>query len=296
LSFVLGLEYTPRRPQEGLPFTEESFARRRVPFEFEPGDIGIALVDLWNFGWEDGPIGETLGPELSFERGRSHAERKRRIIESRIAPATDTLRSLGVRIFHCNHAGFLSGYPQWLDSATEAERAALAPQPNSDAPAPSRPQRPKPDWPPPDWSTAWRDQRERLVWDRDGWSKFQGKEVYPKIRIPEPVQPQPGDLLVYSREQFHRLLTERRIRALFYMGFETDECILYSGYGIANMRDGYSGFGYLCTIVRDCTATYEVAETLEGQWKTRLAVIDIETRFGYSILSDDLIAGVRAGA
>jgi len=101
--------------------------------------------------------------------------------------------------------------------------------------------------------------------------------------------------LVYSQEQFHRLLSERRIRALFYMGFETDECVVFSPYGIANMQDGYRGFGYLCTVVRDCTTTYEVAETRDGLWKTRLAIDAIEARFGYSVTSEALLAAVRSG-
>jgi hypothetical protein len=67
MPFTIDLANTPRCPLEGMPFTEYSFVRGSAPFEFGVGDIGVALVDLWNFGWEDGPVGETLGPELSLE-------------------------------------------------------------------------------------------------------------------------------------------------------------------------------------------------------------------------------------
>lgn len=293
MHFTLDLEYTPRCPQTGMPFTESSFLRKGVPFEFDVEDVGVALVDLWNFGWEDGPVGETLGPELSFERGRAHAERKRRIIEQRIAPTVDELRRSGVQIFHCNHAEFLQNYPEWLTSTMQQEREALAAKRDAGKGQPSEPQ-PKHDWPPPDWVADWREQHRELVFCMRDWGDPQGKEVYPKIAIPKPVEPKAGDLLVYDHEQFHRLLSQKRIRALFYMGFEADECVQFSDYGIANMQDESLGFGYLCTVVRDCTTTYEVAETLEGFWKARLAINSIETRFGYSVTSDALLTSIRS--
>ena len=99
--------------------------------------------------------------------------------------------------------------------------------------------------------------------------------------LPSALQPQHGDLLVFSNAQFHRLLTERQIRVLFYMGFEATECVQFSPYGIANMQS----HGYLCIIVRDGTTTYEAAETLDGLWKTRVELIAIEQRWGYSTTS-----------
>jgi len=308
MPFTIDLEYTLLCPQEGLPFTEVSFVRRSVPLTFEVGDIGIALVDVWNFGWEGGPVGETLGSDLSFERGRSHALRKRRIVEEVVAPTVDRLRAQGVQVFHCSHARFLDQFPQWAASTTEAERDAVRPKP---APEPKAPEQAAPDkaetrgdapaaqepWPPREWVSGWRGQHLELVWRQMSWGMVQGREVYPQIALAPPVQPKAGDLLVSSQEQFHRLLTERRIRALFYMGFETDQCLMYSGYGLANMQNDYCGCNYLCTVVRDGTTTYEVAETLAGQWRTRAAVIDIESRFGYSVSSAALVEAVtRAGA
>jgi hypothetical protein len=283
MRFTIRLEYTPRCPQPELPFTEESFVRRSKEFTFDLGDVGLALVDLWNCGWEDGPVGETLRPELCTERGVSHARRKRRIIEETIAPTISRLRSLGMTLFHCNHARFLEGYPQWLASTTESEREALAAQCEKSGQnarrAPDDPDR----WPPAEWARDWREEHRDLLFCRE-WSEAQSREVYPRMKIAAPVKPQPGDLLVYSRDQFHRLLTERRIRVLFYMGFETDECLQFASYGIANIQD----LGYLCIVVRDGTATYETAETLDGLWKTRLAIDSIETRWGYSVTSERL--------
>ncbi|HEX6970909.1 MAG TPA: hypothetical protein VF234_01670, partial [Limnochordia bacterium] len=85
--------------------------------------------------------------------------------------------------------------------------------------------------------------------------------------IPPPVRPAEGDRLVFSQEQFHRLLTERRMRVLFYAGFEADQCLQFKPYGIANMQM----LGYLCHVIRDATTTYEIADTLSGGWRTRCA-------------------------
>ncbi len=193
------------------------------------------------------------------------------------------LRSLGVPIFHGNHAEFLERYPQWIAYTTEAEREARKAKPQTPAPAPEGKKETTAAWPPPEWVRAWRERHRDLVFNWE-WSQKQAKEVYPQIDIPAPVKPRGGDLLVYSREQFHRLLTERRIRVLFYMGFETDECLQFTPYGMANMQD----LGYLCVVVRDGTTTYESAETLEGLWRTKVEIERIEKRWGYSVASQTL--------
>ncbi|MBI3971432.1 MAG: hypothetical protein HY332_09095 [Chloroflexi bacterium] len=99
--------------------------RRTVSAVFKLEGIGLALVDFWNFGWEDGPIAPALGPEFSLGRGVSHAQRKRWITDYRIAPAVDALRSAGVQVFHCTHADILQRYSQWQASTPPNEREAL---------------------------------------------------------------------------------------------------------------------------------------------------------------------------
>lgn len=294
MSFTVALEYTPRCPVPGRTFTESSFTRQQVPFTFEVSSVGVALVDLWNIGWQGGPVSPTLGLEQSLERGRSHAERKQQIIQTKIVPAVNQLRALGVQIFHCNHAPFLRRFPaQWSASTTEQERQAAEPKPQSGPLPASASQNSReplsPQWPPQNWVSGWQKQQREQVFGSDEWMAVQGKEVYPNIAIPAPIAPQNGDLLVYSTAQFHRLLTEKRVRALFYMGFETDECIQFSAYGMANIQS----FGYLCSVVRECTTTYESAETLDGLWKTRLAINSIEARWGYSVGLDALLNAVK---
>ncbi|WP_419875230.1 hypothetical protein [Candidatus Pristimantibacillus sp. PTI5] len=284
LKFKLDLEYTPRSPKQGLPFTESSHLRSASSYEFNTKEIGIALVDLWNFGWDDGPLVTSLGWELSTERGVSHAIRKKEIMTNRIAPAISELRQLGVQIFHCNHAPFLNSFPQWLNSTTEEERRKLESPGNQcvDVKVANNV------FPEKEWQQEWSSRHSNDVYHTD-WSNLQ-IETYSQIQIPQVVQPQEQDLLVYSKEQFHRILTEHNIRVLFYMGFETDECITQSDYGIINMHS----YGYMTNIVRDCTTTYESAETVEGLWRTKVAIEQIEKRWGYSINAYDLLRGIKS--
>ena len=288
MQFTVELEHTPRSPIDGMPFTEESFHRSRVPFILNVDEVGIALVDLWNFGWEDGPFDETLG-DRSFERGRSHAERKRTIVKETIAPTVEALQDAGLQIFHCNHGEFMKHFPQWDRSTTAEERRIVS----NDAPVSQSPDRNSstdPDaWPPPDWVDAWKSQHRELVWRMEDWANLQAR-LYWEMSIPKPVEPRDEDLLVYSRDQFHRLLAGNGIRVLFYMGFETDECLMHAEYGITNMWR----LGYLPVVVRDCTATYEAAETLAGLWKTKTAILDIEGHRGYSVTSESLVKSVLA--
>lgn len=280
MKVILDLEYTPRSPRPGMPYTESSFVRAVSPYTFRTDEIGIALVDLWNFGWEDGPVVECLGAELSTERGISHALRKREIIVQRIAPAVSRLRECGVQIFHCNHPLFLGRYPQWRSSTTIEERSSIAHGPILDA---SGREDRSDVYPELEWQAAWKSRHRDDLYN-DAWMEVQG-QVYEQIRIPAEVEPLEGDLLVYSGEQFDRLLRDRRVRVIFYMGFETDECIMNSTYGIKSMH----ARGCMTNIVRDCTTTYESALTVGGLWRTAVAIEQIEKMWGYSISSSRLL-------
>jgi len=72
------------------------------------------------------------------------------------------------------------------------------------------------------------------------------------------------------------------------MGFKTDICVQFSDYGMRNM----SNLGYMCNIVRDCTTTFETAETVDGLWKTKVHISYIESKWGYSTTSRSLIDSI----
>ena len=49
MNFTVDLEYTPRSPQDGLPFTEETFCRRSIPFTFDVKEVGLLwlILEFW---------------------------------------------------------------------------------------------------------------------------------------------------------------------------------------------------------------------------------------------------------
>jgi hypothetical protein len=140
-------------------------------------------------------------------------------------------------------------------------------------------------WPPTEWAKAWRAQHDRLVWGLGSDWDVRQREVSMCMDIPEPVRPIAGEALIFDGDQFHRILSSQRIRVLLYAGFETNECLQFKSYGLANMQLR----GYLCCAIREATTTYESAETLEGLWRTRVALEDIEARFGYTVSAWELI-------
>lgn len=298
MHFTLDLEYRVKGPQPDVPFTERSFIRRSVRHHFDSSEVGVALVDIWNAGWADGPIGTTLGPELSTEYGSSHAARKQEIVRSVIAPTVNSLRQAGIQIFHCMNADLLANhYPHWLRSTTAEERAMLHADPLATTHPGQLHEHVRHDasseevWPPPPWVQAWRNDHADRVCNR-AWQQCSGQESYTQLRIPAPLSPHKADLLVYAGHQFHRLLRQRKIRVLIYMGFETEHCLLYKSYGMTPMVEHY---GYLGVVVRDGTTTPETAESLDGLWRTHVWIAKIEESVGYSISSTALMHAIPAG-
>jgi hypothetical protein len=50
MEVTLDLDFTPRSPRPGVPYTESSFKRSSSRITFRSEEIGVVLVDLWNFG------------------------------------------------------------------------------------------------------------------------------------------------------------------------------------------------------------------------------------------------------
>ncbi|MCZ6632359.1 MAG: isochorismatase family protein, partial [bacterium] len=104
-------------------------------------------------------------------------------------------------------------------------------------------------------------------------------------KIISEVEPQPGDDVIVTGDQLHRLLSHRKILHLFYTGFAANMCVPFRDYGMRAMKDR----GYDITLIRDCTTAIEIADTAEGLDLTRAAVIDTELNIGYSVSSEAVI-------
>lgn len=109
-------------PSPGEPFTEASFTRRTIEQTFDPGEVALVLVDLWNLGWGLTPLLPEVGWEAEWERGRSNVERMRRITLDKIVPALGAARRAGLTIAHLNLPEIADRYyRRWRHRVPEAQ-------------------------------------------------------------------------------------------------------------------------------------------------------------------------------
>jgi hypothetical protein len=78
---------------------------------------------------------------------------------------------------------------------------------------------------------------------------------------------------------------------LFFLGFNTNACILMRDYGTLAMGRR----GYEVTMLRDCTPGMESAETAPGLAQTQNTILMLEMFGKYSLTSDEFIAGLSSG-
>jgi nicotinamidase-related amidase len=102
------------------------------------------------------------------------------------------------------------------------------------------------------------------------------------------VQPERDEAVIATGEELHRYCKQKGILFLFFLGFNTNACILWRDYGTMEM----SRRGYEILILRDCGTGMESFETHDTLGQTRGAILFLEMFGQYSLTSDDLIAGL----
>ena len=115
-----------------------------------------------------------------------------------------------------------------------------------------------------------------------------------ELRIDRPIhplaQPVDGEAVVAHGEELHRLCKREGILFLFYVGFNTNACILLRDYGTLAMRNR----GYEVVLVRDCTTGMESYETQAKLRQTNGTVLFLEMFRAYTVTTDELIEGVSS--
>lgn len=143
------------------------------------------------------------------------------------------------------------------------------------------------DWPPADFRAKKGDfaQYRRPVEARDG----QRDKLRAGLQMHPDVQPQGEEAVVANGEELHRYCRRQGILFLFYLGFNTNACVLMRDYGTLEM----SRRGYEIAVLRDCTTGMESAETHHSLGQTRGAILFLEMFGKYSLTSNELLAGLR---
>jgi nicotinamidase-related amidase len=212
-----------------------------VVWEIDPAESALVLVDFW-----------------TTHILESHLRRCEQVIERNIAPLLPVARKAGFTVVYGPGFNIAKKYPGWERYADEAELD----------PPPTKP----PDWPPESFR-----KREgayarfaRPVFRQDVRAK--ADELFRIRRMPDIVAPKPKDYVIASGAQLHRLLKDKKILHLLYLGFATNDCVLHKDYGVRAM----GGRGYNIILLRDCTMGIENALSLAAFGDTRGAMHYIE--------------------
>jgi len=237
-----------RMQSRGLDDVRESNIRpHHAVWEIDSAESALVLVDFW-----------------TTHILQSHLERCGEVIRRNIVPTLPLVRAAGFTVVHAPGFNIARKYPGWERYAQEAE---LDP-PKAAAPAAGRGL----EWPP----EAFRKREGPFVpyarpfFEPEVLAK--ADELFRIRRMPTAVEPEAEDYVIASGAQLHRLLADRKILHLFYMGFATNDCVLHKDYGVRAM----GGRGYNVILLRDCTTGVENAESLPTYGDTRRALHYIE--------------------
>jgi nicotinamidase-related amidase len=239
---------------DGIPCVEPSIHLQERKWSVPPEQSALVLVDCW--------------AEHFIE---SHQADSGRIMLETLGPVVDSARKAGITIIHTPSPTYIQAYPQWVAYASDQDlgQGPAAPPPD--------------DWPPPSFR---RKEGEFAQYARVREPKVVDWVSDPsRYRIADAVAPQPGDFVVKTGDQLHRLLKHRRLLHLFYAGFATNMCILFRDYGTRAMHQR----GYNVILLRDCTTGIEYSETVEGRWLTRAAIASIEVGVGHTTTSGSFL-------
>jgi nicotinamidase-related amidase len=236
----------------GVEWVETNTDYACLDWEIPLEQTAVVVVDVWERHY------------LADTEARANG-----IVKEKIVPLLAACRKAGMPIIHAPAPGMAEKQPNWLISEEEMRGG------------------PRPAWPPADFRAKTGDysQYARPKEPRDP----ERDAIRAKRRL-HPLVPVEGDEpVIYNGEELHRYCEREGILFLFYLGFNTNACILLRDYGTLEM----SKRGYDVIILRDCGTGMESFETHDELWQTRGTVLFLEMYGKYSLTSDELIAGLN---
>ena len=197
-------------------------------------------------------------------------ERAEGIIQKKIMPLLTICRKRGFRIIHAPSPDLDIAYkhPAWIGASNKGDKKT------------------KENWPPKEFrdksgeykqyahpKEPREDERRELV---------SGLSMHPDVQV------EGNEVVVATGEELHRYCEENGILFLFYLGFNTNACIVLRDYGTIEMHKR----GYDIIIVRDCTTGMESFKTHDALSQTKGTILMLEMFGKYSITSEELIKGL----
>jgi nicotinamidase-related amidase len=225
------------------------FVERPLPIPIEQS--ALVLVDLWSTHYID-----------------SWLRRAQEITQTKVVPLLEAARKVGMTVIH--------GPSPFI-----ADRYLQAPSPPNVTTDPS-----VPDWPPAAFRGIYRS-GEYAAFGRDQEPILPGvyKRYETELDINPIVRPIPGEPIIHTGDQMHRLLAERKILHLFYAGFATNWCLMGRDYAIYAMDK----HGYNIILIRDATTGIEFHDTVETLTATEMQIREFETKNAWSTTTESFV-------
>jgi len=238
----------------GVEWVETNTGYAQLDWEIPISQAGLVLVDVWDRHY------------LKDTEARAEA-----IIKEKIVPLVSACREAGLQIIHAPSPKLAKEHPAWVQLIEDKSASGSRSE----------------DWPPADFRS------------KSGVYKAYARPVEPReeerskhvsaLTMHPLVQPEGDDVVIATGQELHRYCKQKGILFLFYLGFNTNACILLRDYGTLRMHER----GYEIIIVRDCGTGMESFETHDQLWQTRGAILFLEMFRKYSISSEELMSGIQ---
>jgi nicotinamidase-related amidase len=243
----------------GIDMAEANYLYAHLDWDMPLAQTALVCIDCW-----------------AWHFSRETLERIEEITRDRISALLDACRKRGLPVIHMPADPVASKHPNFLRMRPEGSRPQ-AEWPDS------------PEWPPRDFRTKTGDYAEyaKPVEPREAERNEHRETKRTFHPLCEPVGDEP---VLLDGEDLHRFCAARGILHLFFLGFNTNACVMMRDYGLPAMARR----GYHTILLRDCTTGMEVADTVEDLTCTRGTIATIEQFLGYTVAAAELIAALNA--
>lgn len=245
-----------------IPITDPGYEEE--PLQLPLANTALVSLHCWNIGCPGGPA---LDPNFCVGMGfPATVAEAWRIMTEVIRPALQAARACGLAVCHVQSPAIAKRYPQWYTYQTDPPATGAGAPPEAI----------------PGYRTS--------ILARAHGADYATRSGKAHMDFPQVVAPLPDEPIVHQTGQFDRILRERGLVNLIYMGFATDMCILNAPGGMGPMFE----LGYRVLLVRDATLGVECPDTFAERIATRWGIRYVETHWGDTIEVADLMRACEA--
>jgi nicotinamidase-related amidase len=242
---------------DGRELTERNFHYAELDWSFPIEQAALVCVDCW-----------------AWHYSRECLDRIDEIMRKRVSPLIAAARRHGLQIVHGPASPVAEKSEGWLNLLKHVEKQKEYP----DSPA----------WPSVEFMRKTGDY-QRFARPRESHEAVNVEHRRTRRWYHECCTPIAGEPVILNGEELHRWCARHGVLHLFYVGFNTNACVVMRDYGIlAMMARGYHGI-----LVRDATTGMEIADTVADMICTRGQIASREQFDAYTVSTDQLIEALR---